>query len=230
MMPQSTQALYFHLGMNADDDGFCEQFTIMKMTGSKPDDLKLLQAKGFIYIFDDMVLVIIDWKENNYLRKDRYTESKYLELYKDKIEQLRLTSGIPKVDAEEIRKEEIRKDKEKKSKPDIPFITLIIEYLNEKTGSNFRYTTNKYQVSIMARKNNGYKLEDFKKVIDNKLLDKWFVEEKHMNPDTLFSPKFDKYLNEKPSQPKTASAISEERNAELSRDIIISTDDPLFVE
>jgi hypothetical protein len=96
MMPQSSQNLYFHLGMNADDDGFCEHFTIMRMTESKPDDLKILQAKNFISVFDDKVLVIIDWKENNYLRADRYTASKYLAIYKDEIS--RLTSGIPMVD------------------------------------------------------------------------------------------------------------------------------------
>ena len=101
-----------------------------------------------------------------------------------------------KVMQDEIRLDEIRL--EKKSKPDIPFIKLVIEYLNEKTGSNFRYTTDKYQVSIMARKKNGYKLEDFKTVIDNKLLDKWFIDGGHMNPLTLFGQKFDIYLNEKP--------------------------------
>ena len=101
MMPQSSQNLYFHFGMNADDDGFCEHFTIMRMTESKPDDLKVLQAKGFVKVFDDKVLVIIDWKENNYLRSDRYTPSKYLEIYKKEILDLSLNknidSGIPDV-------------------------------------------------------------------------------------------------------------------------------------
>lgn len=96
MMPQSSQNLYFHLGMNADDDGFCEHFTVMRMTESKPDDLKVLQAKGFVEVFDDKVLVIIDWKENNYLRSDRYTPSKYLAIYRDEIE--KLSFGTPKVD------------------------------------------------------------------------------------------------------------------------------------
>ena len=92
MMPQSAQNLYFHLGMNADDDGFCEHFTIMRMTDSKPDDLRILQAKGFVKIFDDKVLIIIDWKENNYIKKDRYTPSKYLKIYKEELK--KLSSGI----------------------------------------------------------------------------------------------------------------------------------------
>jgi len=95
MMPSSSQALYFQLGMNADDDGFCEHFTIMRMTDSKPDDLRILQAKGYVNVFDDKVLVILDWKENNYLRADRYTPSKYKEIYKAEL--LRLSSGIPTV-------------------------------------------------------------------------------------------------------------------------------------
>lgn len=88
MMPQSAQNLYFHLGMNADDDGYCEHFTIMRMTESKPDDLKILNAKEFVQVFDEKVLVIMDWKENNYIRSDRYTPSKYLEIYKDEIKKI----------------------------------------------------------------------------------------------------------------------------------------------
>ena len=92
MMPQSAQNLYFHLGMNADDDGFCEHFTIMRMTESKPDDLRILQFKEFVKIFDDKVLIVLDWKENNYVRSDRYTPSRYLKIYKEELE---LLSGIP---------------------------------------------------------------------------------------------------------------------------------------
>lgn len=91
MMPESSQNLYFHLGMNADDDGFVEHFTVMRMVGAKPDDLKVLMARGFVHAFDDRVLVIMAWKENNYIQKDRYTPSKYLEVYKSELEQI--TSG-----------------------------------------------------------------------------------------------------------------------------------------
>jgi len=88
MMPSSSQSLYFHLGMNADDDGFCEHFMVMRMTGSQPDDLAVLQAKGFVHIFDEKVLVILDWKMNNYLRSDRYTPSRYITIYKDEISRI----------------------------------------------------------------------------------------------------------------------------------------------
>ena len=110
MMPQSSQNLYFHFGMNADDDGFCEHFTIMRMTESKPDDLKILHAKGFVCIFDDKVLVIVDWKENNYLRSDRYTPSKYLQVYKDELAKVEsgVPSGIPEVDTGKVRLGKVR--------------------------------------------------------------------------------------------------------------------------
>jgi len=81
MMPLTTQALYFHLGMNADDDGFAEHFSVMKLCSAGADDLKLLNAKGFVKVFDDMVLIINDWHENNYIQSDRYTPSKYLDVY-----------------------------------------------------------------------------------------------------------------------------------------------------
>ncbi len=95
MMPASAQCLYFHLGMNADDDGFVEHFAIMRMTDSKPDDLRILQAKGFVKIFDEQVLLILDWKENNYIRSDRYTPSKYLKLYKKELEIITTTKSLP---------------------------------------------------------------------------------------------------------------------------------------
>jgi len=88
MMPPTSRLLYYDLGMNADDDGFCEHFTIMRMTEASPDDLRVLEARGFIKIFDDKVLVIRDWKENNYIQKDRYTPSKYLEIYKKELKLL----------------------------------------------------------------------------------------------------------------------------------------------
>ena len=85
MMPPTSRLLYYDLGLSADDDGFCEHYTIMKMTDAKPDDLKVLQAKGFVKVFDDKVLIILDWKENNYIQNDRYTPSKYLKIYKKEL-------------------------------------------------------------------------------------------------------------------------------------------------
>ena len=77
-MPQSTQLLYFHLSMRADDDGFVNKpKSIMRTAGCKDDDLKLLIAKKFIIAFETGIIVIKHWKIHNYIQKDRYIETKY---------------------------------------------------------------------------------------------------------------------------------------------------------
>ena len=79
-MPLSTQALYFHLGMAADDDGFINApKRIQRAIGGSDDDLKLLIAKKFIIPFESGVVVIKHWKINNYIQKDRYKETVYAE-------------------------------------------------------------------------------------------------------------------------------------------------------
>ena len=80
-MPISSRLLYYDLGMNADDDGFVEHFMVLRMTGATMQDLGVLELNGLIKIFDDNVLWIKDWKENNYIQKDRYQPSKYLQMY-----------------------------------------------------------------------------------------------------------------------------------------------------
>lgn len=75
-LPASSQSLYFHLGMRADDDGFVSSpKRITAMVGAAGDDLKLLIAKGFVIPFESGVCVIRDWRVNNYIQRDRYTPS-----------------------------------------------------------------------------------------------------------------------------------------------------------
>ena len=79
-MPLSTQSLYFHLSMRADDDGFINNpKKIQRMVGCGDDDLKLLIAKRFILVFDSGVIVIKHWKIHNYIRNDRYKPTLYQE-------------------------------------------------------------------------------------------------------------------------------------------------------
>lgn len=79
-MPLSTQALYFHLNMRADDDGFVNSAKkIQRMIGASEDDLKLLIAKRFILAFANGVIVIKHWRMHNLLRKDRYNPTQYQE-------------------------------------------------------------------------------------------------------------------------------------------------------
>ena len=74
------RALYYDLGMEADDDGFAEAYVRMLATGSTEETLMELSDKGFITIldWDDLVVHINGWQENNLIRKDRYTPSRYL--------------------------------------------------------------------------------------------------------------------------------------------------------
>jgi len=72
-MPLSAQALYFHLAMRADDDGFVNSPNrIRRDVGAAEDDLSLLIAKRFVLVFDNGVIVIKHWKIHNYIQKDRY--------------------------------------------------------------------------------------------------------------------------------------------------------------
>jgi len=78
-MPTSSQLLYFHLGMSADDDGFiANPKMIMRVIGGSADDLKLLLAKKFLLQFESGVCVVKHWRINNQIRKDRYRETKYI--------------------------------------------------------------------------------------------------------------------------------------------------------
>ena len=79
-MSLSARCLYFTLGMFADDDGFVNNpKSIMRQVGASQDDLNLLLVKRFILAFESGVIVIKHWRIHNYIQKDRYKESKYLE-------------------------------------------------------------------------------------------------------------------------------------------------------
>ena len=80
-MPTSSQLLYFHLAINADDDGIVEGYNVIRMIGCSEDDLKILVAKGFIIVLnEDLVSFITDWTEHNSIRADRKIDSIYREL------------------------------------------------------------------------------------------------------------------------------------------------------
>ena len=79
-MPLSAQALYFHLSMRADDDGFIDNpKKIQKMINASPDDFKLLLVKRYVLSFESGVIVIKHWRIHNSIRTDRYRETVYQE-------------------------------------------------------------------------------------------------------------------------------------------------------
>ena len=101
-MPLSSQTLYFHLSMRADDDGFINNpRKIQRMIGASDDDLKLLITKKFIIPFESGIVVIKHWKIHNYIRNDRYKETVYqkekaqLEEKENRSYTLGIPDGIP---------------------------------------------------------------------------------------------------------------------------------------
>ena len=106
-MPLSTQALYFHLNMRADDDGFIgNPKRIQKIVGASEDDLKLLIAKRFLLTFEDGVIVIKHWRLHNTLSASRYTETVYTDekkmLLLKENKSYSFTSGVPLDDRKQI--------------------------------------------------------------------------------------------------------------------------------
>lgn len=216
-MPLSSQALYFHLNMHADDDGFVSNAkTVKRMIGSSDDDLKLLLTKNFIFAFESGVVVIKDWKIHNYIRKDTYNTT----IYGDEKEQLSqdengsYTLSPRAVDepSPQVRLGKVRLGKDSNiysSSNDEPHIDLetfkeIISYLNEKAGTKYRASGSKTQRLIKARFNDGFNDEDFKKVIDIKVAE-WSGTDmaKYLRPETLFGTKFESYLNQEVKKSKT---------------------------
>lgn len=79
-MPLSSQALYFHLLLRADDDGFVDNCKkISRMIGSSEDDLRLLIAKRYLLVFESGVVVVKHWRIHNYIAKDRYTSTSHVD-------------------------------------------------------------------------------------------------------------------------------------------------------
>lgn len=157
-MPLSSQCLYFHLSMRADDDGFVNNpKKIIKIIGANEDDLKILIAKGFVIVFERGIIVITHWKINNFIRKDRYKPT----LYENEVQSLsqtkngmyikevgchlvagRFTSGQPSIDKGRLDKVSIDKGRVEQ---DTPF-SFYGEYKNIRlTDEEYRKLKDKLQ-------------------------------------------------------------------------------------
>lgn len=134
-MPLSTQALYFHLGMAADDDGFVNSpKRTQRIIGSSNDDFNLLIAKGFLIPFESGVVVIKHWKINNYIRSDRYKETAYTEeksLLTTKENGAYTLLGIPD-GRQVVYAEQTRLDKNRLDKGSCKGADLLLNRLTEK--------------------------------------------------------------------------------------------------
>ncbi|HHS2665668.1 TPA: conserved phage C-terminal domain-containing protein [Streptococcus agalactiae] len=216
-MPLSSQALYFHLNMGADNEGFIDKAkTIQRTIGASDDDMKLLIAKGFLIPFDSGVVVIRHWRIHNYIQSDRFQSTLYqsekaqLEYDKSKTASLKpignCIQNVSKMETQvRLSKGSLDKDSlttyptvSDNEEEDIPY-KEIISYLNEKANRNYRPNIQKNKTLIKARWSEGFRLDDFKHVIDTTVKD-WSGTkyEKYLRPETLFGSKFEGYLNQAP--------------------------------
>lgn len=221
-MPASTQNLYFHMLLRADDDGFiASPKGILRIIGASDDDLKLLLAKQYLFRFESGVVVIKDWKIHNYIQSDRYKpslqpERELLTITANK-EYTLTNSDVSNMDTEciqnvsigKVRLGKVRLGKARLGKNNILSSKLdctdeIIQYLNMRTGAKYKSNTAKTKQLINARLNEGFTLDDFKTVIDKKCVEWCGTEfEKFLRPNTLFGTKFESYLNQNVVKPKT---------------------------
>ena len=204
-MPLTAQALYFHLSMRADDDGFINNpKKIQRMIGSSDDELKLLIAKQFIIPFESGIVVIKHWKIHNYIQKDRYKET----IYKDEKSLLSfdennmyttcIHNGYSLETQVRLGKDRLGKDsidREKEKKESINYQEIVNAY-NETCVSlpSIKKLSDKRKNKIKARLKS-FSIDDFnklfKKVQESKFLtgdnDKgwranfdWLIEESNM--------------------------------------------------
>ena len=143
-MPLSARCLYFTLGMLADDDGFVNNpKSIMRQCGASQDDMRILISKRFVILFESGIIVIKHWRINNYLRSDRYSETKYLDekthlsvnengSYHLKSQDSGIPGGIPNNGIPSIGKDSIDKDSNNIGDFDEDFSCDSADYADDK--------------------------------------------------------------------------------------------------
>lgn len=205
-MPHSAIVLYTYLNLSADDEGFVSNTkSIMRKVRASEDDLKILLAKRYILGFDNgkSVVVIKHWLIHNTIRQDRIKATNHI---KEK-ETLTLNEYGAYTEVDnliEINNVGHMSDKCLPSKTNLIssntntlLIKEIIDYLNTKLGSKYRYDNTRTNKMLNARLKN-YSVEDIKKVIDFKY-NEWSndkVMSKYLRPETLFNEtKFESYFN-----------------------------------
>lgn len=202
-MPLSAQALYFHLNMEADDEGFVANVkSLMRQVRCNEDDLKILIAKRYLISFESGVVVIKHWLIHNTIRQDRLVET----TYKEEKSQLNIKENMSYTD-------NIGGDGHLTvtCRPNLTNLTYtntnlnykeeikeIIDYINIKLNTRYRYDSKQNNKFIQARLDEGFTVQDFLTVIDIKFKE-WYGTDmaKFLNPQTLFRPSnFEKYLNQ----------------------------------
>ena len=177
-MPLSTQALYFHLSMRADDDGFINNAKkIQRMLGCADDDLKILLAKNFIIPFETGVCVIKHWKIHNLIQKDRYKPT----VYSEHKQQLSLKNNnvytmdtqciqdVSKVEPQ-VRLGKVSQGKESTIPPDFSISDKVILWAEKNGHTNLQKHFDNFVLKAQAK---GYKYVNWDSAFMGAIRDNW---------------------------------------------------------
>ena len=184
-LPMTARCLYFTLGMLADDDGFVNSpKAIIRQCGASEDDMRMLLAKKFLLWFETGVIVIKHWRINNYLRNDRYSETKYV----DEKQMLNIepngayrmknsgmipaindngipSMGIPSIDKDRLDKNSLEEDTPKRKRFTPPTVEEVRQYCQErKNGIDAEHFIDYYATRGWELKH-GQKVRDWKACI-----------------------------------------------------------------
>jgi len=222
-IPQSSQNLYFHLALRADDDGFVSSpKKIMKMANCGEDDIKVLIAKGYIIPFETGVCVVRHWRIHNYIQKDRYKET----MYKAEKEKLTELDGVYGMDTNCIQdvsemETQVRLGKErlgkvrsgKDKKPCVDFVSTTESESNMLVGADalFEYLWSLYpkkegkgQVSKSQKeKLQKIGMAEMQRCVERYKSDKEGTEQKYLKMgSTFFNSGYIDYLDENYQKPE----------------------------
>ena len=213
-MPVSSQLLYFHLNMEADDDGFVANHKrLMRMLNVSEDDLKILLAKRFILAFESGVIVIKHWLLHNAVRKDMYKETQYLD--EKKCLQIKDNGAYTESRNELVTKPVHRLDKIRLDKnniePELPIWlnknawNAWIQYKKERK-QKMTPSIIKFQLSVLDKNK-----EDHAQIIKNSITNGW---------TGLFPLKKDQFIKKIPPrfiEPSTSKEDNDRRNELLKQ-------------
>ncbi len=184
-LPMESKAIYFLLGMEADDEGFVAPRKVLRLYGGTEDSLKILIAKNFIIPFNTGVIVITDWKRNNWLDSRRikntiYQEEKAQITYNPTSEKYEISNSL--IDAkrmlsensiEENRTEENRvnknKDEEYYSNKDLN--DLFLDFL--KLRKKLKAVNSERAINSLIKTLSEYDDETKYKMIENSITNSW---------------------------------------------------------
>lgn len=203
-MPLSARCLYFTLGMFADDDGFVNSPKgIMRQCGASQDDMNILISKKFILVFDSGVIVIRDWRINNYLRNDRYQETKCIE-EKNQLDVDEKgsyffgipsngipNSGIPSIGKDSIDKDSIDNNIRAKSSDVNAFFDSIWNLYPKKKGKGQVSDAKKKKLYDIGYDEISRCIERYKSYIESEHMDEQFI----MHGSTFFNSGYVDYLD-----------------------------------